>query len=236
MQDGKGMESLLMNWHLCSDHKLVALFGGFGGAGCNKPCFLCDWDRTPPGEDDTPCSVEVIQQKSEWAQEFFRPIHEAQAKLKLAKQVVQVAKKSRIGVKPADQAKPDRATQERRHAFQHVGQQLQDNLDHALVQHLCDCQRLQRHAETLPNKHLRAAEAEFEDLRGDLQAAHDRVVRAKGKLQPETASLHQLEEERSQSNEEMDAEEELENLVERIDLAQEAVDAAEESVTGEKDA
>jgi hypothetical protein len=45
-----------------------------------------------------------------------------------------------------------------------------------------------------------------------------------------------LEEERSQLNEEMDAEEELENLVERIDLAQEAVDAAEESVTGEKDA
>jgi hypothetical protein len=45
-----------------------------------------------------------------------------------------------------------------------------------------------------------------------------------------------LEEERSQFNEEMDAEEELEILVERIDLAQESVDAAEESVTGEKDA
>jgi hypothetical protein len=117
MQDGEGMESLLVNWHLCSDHKLFALFGGFGGAGCNKPCFLCDWDRTAPGEDATLRSVEVIQQKSEWAQEFFRPIHEAQAKPKLAKQVVHVAKKSRVGVKPADQEKLDLATQERPPCF-----------------------------------------------------------------------------------------------------------------------
>jgi hypothetical protein len=80
-----------------------------------------------------------------------------------------------------------------------------------------------------------AAEAEFEGLRCDLQAAHDHVIRAEGKLQRETANLHQLEEERSQFNE-MDAEKELEILVERIDLAQECVDAAEESVTGEKDA
>jgi hypothetical protein len=57
MQDGEGMESLLVNWHLCSDHQLAALFGGFGGAGCNKPCFLCDWDRTAPGEDAILCSV-----------------------------------------------------------------------------------------------------------------------------------------------------------------------------------
>lgn len=236
MQDGEGMKSLLVNWHLCSDHKLVALFGGFGGASCNKPCFLCDWDRTAPCKDATLRSVEVIQQKSEWAQEFFRPIHKAQAKLKLAKQVVQLAKKSRVGVKPADQAKLDRATHERLQAFQHVGKQLQENPDHALVQHLCDAQRLQRRAATLPKKHMRAAEAEFEGLRGDLQAAHDRVARAEGKLQRETANLLQLEEERSQFNEEMDAEEELEILVERIDLAQESVDAAEESVTGERDA
>jgi transcriptional regulatory protein LevR len=48
MQDGEVMKSLLVNWHLCSDHKLVALFGGFGGASCNKSCFLCDWDHTGP--------------------------------------------------------------------------------------------------------------------------------------------------------------------------------------------
>jgi hypothetical protein len=152
--------------------------------------------------------------------------------------VVQLAKKSRVGVKPADQAKLDRATHERLQAFQHVGKQLQEIPDHALVKHLCDAQRLQQRAATLPKKHMRAAEAEFEGLRGDLQAAHDRVVRAEGKLQRETANLYQLEEERSQFNEEMDAEEELEILVERIDLAQpeKSVDAAEESVTGEKDA
>jgi hypothetical protein len=40
---------------------------------------------------------------------------------------------------------------------------------------------------------MRAAEDEFEGLGGDLQAAHDCVVRAKGKLQRETASLLQLE-------------------------------------------
>jgi hypothetical protein len=42
---------------------------------------------------------------------------------------------------------------------------------------------------------MRAAEAEFEGLfeGGDLQAAHDCVVRAEGKLQRETASLLQLE-------------------------------------------
>jgi hypothetical protein len=121
MQDGEGMKSLPMNWHLCSNHKLVALFGGFDGASCNKPCFLCDWDRMAPCKDATLRSVEVIPQKSEWAQEFLRPIHKAQAKLKLAKRVVQLAKKSRVGGKPADQAKLDRATHERVQAFQHVG-------------------------------------------------------------------------------------------------------------------
>jgi hypothetical protein len=90
MQDGEGIDSSLVNWHLLLRSEAQVVL--FGGAGCNKPCFLCDWDHTAPGEDATLRSVEVIQQKSEWAQEFFRPIHKAQAKL--AKQVVQVAKRA----------------------------------------------------------------------------------------------------------------------------------------------
>jgi hypothetical protein len=34
--------TLDVRWHLCSDHKLVALVAGMGGSGCNKPCFLCN--------------------------------------------------------------------------------------------------------------------------------------------------------------------------------------------------
>jgi tRNA G37 N-methylase TrmD len=48
MQDGEGMQSLLVKWHLCSDHKLVALCGRYDGVNCNKPCFLWNWDPYSP--------------------------------------------------------------------------------------------------------------------------------------------------------------------------------------------
>jgi hypothetical protein len=47
-EEGIGSNALAVKWHLCSDHKLVTLFRGFGGSGCNKPCFKFNWDRTKP--------------------------------------------------------------------------------------------------------------------------------------------------------------------------------------------
>jgi hypothetical protein len=82
MKDGSGVQTLQIDWHLCSDHKLVALFGGFGGSGCNKPCFLCDWDRSDPLRQTSLRTVEGVLTTSAWADQFFRPIHLSQARVR----------------------------------------------------------------------------------------------------------------------------------------------------------
>jgi hypothetical protein len=232
------MDSLRVNWHLCSDHKLVALFWGFGGAGCKQPCFMCLWDRTKPRQGAKSRTVRDIQQKGEWAEAFFLPIHKAQGRLKSAKETLQLAKKRGQEVKASDQAVVDDAMKEREDAFQRAASQLNDHPDHDLVHYLLDAQRLQRRIATtgLPKKLLHAAGPEWEGLRADLQAAQNRVVSAEAALKKETARLCDLEIERDRVDEEEDLEEELEALVERIDLAQSAVDAAEEKVAGHRDA
>lgn len=46
--DAVETEPLPVRWHLCADHKLMALVAGMAGAGSNQPCFLCKWDRSVP--------------------------------------------------------------------------------------------------------------------------------------------------------------------------------------------
>jgi hypothetical protein len=70
-------ETLKVRWHLCSDHKLVTLFVGFGGSGCNKPCFVCNWDRSDPfGVTQGRTEADPLI-KSDWSEKFLHPIHSA---------------------------------------------------------------------------------------------------------------------------------------------------------------
>jgi hypothetical protein len=72
---------LKVQWHLCSDHKLVALMSGFGGSGCNKPCFRCPWNRTSPFAEAEEHSAEALRAKSQWATKFLVPIMTTEAEV-----------------------------------------------------------------------------------------------------------------------------------------------------------
>jgi hypothetical protein len=66
--DQPGLE-LDVVWHVCSDHLLLSLLTGMGGAGCTKPCFLCDWSRDHPEglrQDSQPRSLECMRRQAEW--------------------------------------------------------------------------------------------------------------------------------------------------------------------------
>jgi hypothetical protein len=47
---GGVIDLLRVDRHPRSGHKLVALFGGFGGASCSKPYCWCNWNRTKTQE------------------------------------------------------------------------------------------------------------------------------------------------------------------------------------------
>jgi hypothetical protein len=66
-------------WHLCSDHKLVATFGGFGGSGVNNPCFICNWARDSPFAEVKKRGDLQILRSGEWADTFLKPLHQAEA-------------------------------------------------------------------------------------------------------------------------------------------------------------
>jgi hypothetical protein len=74
--------TLDVRWHLCSDHKLVALVAGMGGLVCNKPCFLCNWDCRGPFAVAEERSEEALRQISGWAETFLSPIVDAETQVK----------------------------------------------------------------------------------------------------------------------------------------------------------
>jgi hypothetical protein len=93
-ENGDGHDALKVEWHLCSDHKLVALFGGFEGSGSNKPCFVCNWDRTDPFHETERRMLGDILKKSEWAQKYLKPLSDAQAKVCRALDMVRAPPKA----------------------------------------------------------------------------------------------------------------------------------------------
>jgi hypothetical protein len=80
---------------VCSDHKVVAVFGGFGGSGCNKPCFLCTWDRNDPCGNTIQRRAAETLKKSERAEKYLKPIHDSAAAVKVAQNKLAEAKKQK---------------------------------------------------------------------------------------------------------------------------------------------
>jgi hypothetical protein len=74
--------TLDVRWHLCSDHKLVALVAGMGKSGCNKPCSLCNWDHSTPFAVAKERSEEALRQISGWGETFLSPIVDAETRVK----------------------------------------------------------------------------------------------------------------------------------------------------------
>jgi hypothetical protein len=74
--DQPGVE-LDVVWHVCSDHLLMSLLTGMGGAGCANPCFLCDWSRDHPDglrQDSQPRSLECTRRQAEFRAKCVQPI------------------------------------------------------------------------------------------------------------------------------------------------------------------
>jgi hypothetical protein len=68
---------LVIVWHVCSDHLLMSLLTEMGGAGCTKPCFLCDWNRDHPDglrQDGSLRCLEFMRHQAEWRASCVQPI------------------------------------------------------------------------------------------------------------------------------------------------------------------
>jgi hypothetical protein len=102
LSSGQGWCTLRVNWHLCSDHQLVALLGGYGGSGCNKLCFICNWDRTDPFGNVGIRTEADLFEKTQWAEAFLKPIHASQTELKLASKKVNACKSCKVNATAAD--------------------------------------------------------------------------------------------------------------------------------------
>jgi hypothetical protein len=75
-------------WHVCSDHLLMSLLTGMGGAGCTKPCFLCDWSKDHPDgwrQSSQPRSLECMRRQAEWRANCVQPILIAEKQKSAAK-------------------------------------------------------------------------------------------------------------------------------------------------------
>jgi hypothetical protein len=75
-------------WHVCSDHLLMSLLTGMGGAGCTKPCFLCDWSRDHFDglrQDSQPRSLECVQRQADGRANCVQPILIAEVQKSAAK-------------------------------------------------------------------------------------------------------------------------------------------------------
>jgi hypothetical protein len=69
--DQPGVE-LVIVWHVCSNHLLMSLLTGMGGAGC----FLCDWSRDHPDglrQDGQPRCLEFMRHQAEWRAVVYNP-------------------------------------------------------------------------------------------------------------------------------------------------------------------
>jgi hypothetical protein len=74
---------LQVHWHLCGVHKLVALVGGMGGAGCNLPYFLCPWSCDEPYAKHPDRTEEEVALFRTWADPYLQSIHEAANKARV---------------------------------------------------------------------------------------------------------------------------------------------------------
>lgn len=238
LSSGQGTCTLSVNWHLCSDHQLVALLGGFGGSGCNKPCFICNWDRTDPFGNVGIRTEADLFKKTQWAEKFLKPIHESQTELKLASKKVNAGKSCKANANAADESqRMEVARGKRDKAFKDVGVLLKGSPDHELAQLLNNCQRLQPRIAGLAKKHLKRAEGPCVcELEADLQAAHERVRVAEGIVKASTDHLAHLESMLATFDEAVHGEEGLETLLQRIDDEQENLEREEESLSGQLDA
>jgi hypothetical protein len=228
------IEPLLVNWHLCSDYKLVVPFVWFGGAGCNK---LCNWDYSAPREDATlHCytahSVEVIQQKSEWAQELFRPLHEAQAKLKPSQSLqsrwyswLKRAAWEFILLIRLSLIEQPRSASRLSNLWASSCRIILTMLWFSTCAMLKACSNVQRVCQRITCVLLRLSLKVSMVICRPLMTVWCVLRASCNERQPACINW------RRKSPNSIDAEEELEKLVERIDLAQEAVDTAEEIMT-----
>jgi hypothetical protein len=237
--EGAESTALEVTWHLCSDHKLVALLGGFGGSGCNRPCFICNWDRSDPHKACELRTEEDIALKAAWAQEFLKPIHDAQTKLKVASKKLNDAKKSRKGhghASPADVHAVDAARAERDTAFKEVGEKLKADPTHELAVMLNKPQRLQSRVASMAGRHLKRPDAEhFRGIETDLTVIRQGVSTAEECLKSETQMLKILQAQSASYDEAVMGEEWLEAHTERIVSQEERVQEAEECLTGQLD-
>jgi hypothetical protein len=173
---GESSIDLRMNWRLCSDHKLVALFGGFGGSGCNKPCFLCNWDRNDPYSNTMQRTAADTLKKSEWSQKYLKPIHDSAAAVKAAQRKLAVAKKQKrpkAEVVAAAKREEGAARKEQDAAYCKVGKILNEDPHHELVMVLNNASLLQRRSSSLPLKHLKHFEGTAAtSMEAEMKAAH----------------------------------------------------------------
>jgi hypothetical protein len=69
-------EQLEVEWHLCSDHKLMSLVTGMSGSGLNSECFLCNWDRSEPFAAVSARTGDAVKRSQAWAEAYLRPLHD----------------------------------------------------------------------------------------------------------------------------------------------------------------
>lgn len=235
--DGEGEGVLDVRWHLCSDHKLVAMFGGFGGSGCNKPCFLCNWDRTNPYSPTAARTEADILKKSAWAVQYMKPIQDASLKVKLAQGKLTEARKPGAKTKPDIMAKLQTdlhaAKSERRTAFQKVGGMLQNEPEHELAQLLNSAPFLQKRAAALKGKHLERASGELADaVHADLQLLQDQIQNAQHSLQLAQDVLHSAEKSLAQCDVDQLGDETHDRLLDMVEQAADHLQDMEDHCSG----
>lgn len=95
-EDEPGRE-LEVVWHVCSDHLLMSLLSGMGGAGCTKPCFLCDWSRDHPDglrQQCQPRTLESMRLQAQWREHCVQPFLAAEQQKSAAKKALEAARRS----------------------------------------------------------------------------------------------------------------------------------------------
>jgi hypothetical protein len=226
---------------LHSDHKLVALVAGMGGSGCNKPCFLCNWDRSTPFAVAEERSEEALRQISGWAETFLSPIVDAETQVKRTMTGIKSsAGKGRKGGRggedrqmTAEQAAELAAAKNARaRAVKMVGDQLAKESDLALAHVLRSASMLQQRVSSWPAKHFvqpvkpftQAAAAAVQDM----PALCDRIDNAHIDLQEAGAHLVGLKEQLARMPPEDAGEVEHDRLLDSIEQAEDHVEVAEE--------
>lgn len=188
--DGTALD---VHWHLCADHKLVALVAGMGGSGCNKPCPHCEWLRTDPFREAVARNDADLILKSEWANNFLEPLHKAEIAVKKATQnwkdrnrgkpnasICNKTRESQLAAK-LEGAKSRRAT-----ALRRVAAQMVTEVDPSLARLLNSAAMLQSRVQSLARKHFRKPTPPYSETTAaalvDLPLLRARISAAKNKV------------------------------------------------------